>query len=246
MESEHFKIHELKAGYGEAEILHGIDLEVRKGEFVAVLGPNGAGKSTLINSILGMTRIFSGTISLDGKRIDGSHPNDLAKKGFAFFLQGRRVFPQLTVDENLKMGGYPLDNKTLAERATEMKELFPFLKERGKTRAGNLSGGEQVILAFARARMSAPHLFFVDEPSLGVAPIITKSILGNLKDEARRGGSVLLAEQNVLRALEVSDRVYIMSLGQIVFSGTTEELRQTPNLSELYLGMNLQHSEQRP
>jgi branched-chain amino acid transport system ATP-binding protein len=240
-----FQIRGLRAGYGDAEILHGIDLEVRKGEFVAVLGANGAGKTTLINTILGTTKIMSGTISLDGKRLEGSNPDSLVKMGLAFFLQGRRVFPQLTVEENLRMGGYTLDGETLTTRISEIEGLFPFLKERSATLAGNLSGGEQVILAFARARMTSPQLFFVDEPSLGVAPIITKSILGNLKDETSKGGSVLLAEQNVLRALEVSDRVYIMNLGRIVYSGTPEELRQTSNLSELYLGMNLKNPEQR-
>lgn len=245
MADEFFQIRELKAGYGEAEILHGIDLDVRKGEFVAVLGANGAGKTTLINTILGSTRIMSGTITLDGKRIDGSSSDSLVKMGLAFFLQGKRVFPQLTVLENLKMGGYSIDKQTLTTRISDMEEMFPFIKERKATLAGNLSGGEQVILAFARARMTAPQLFFVDEPSLGVAPIITKSILGSLKDETRKGGSVLLAEQNVLRALEVADRVYIMNLGQIVYSGTPEELKQTPNLSELYLGMNLQNPERR-
>jgi len=241
--NELFQIQQLKAGYGEAEILHGIDLEIRNGEFVAILGANGAGKTTLINSILGTTRIMSGTISLDGRRIDGSNPDSLVKMGIAFLLQGKRVFPQLTVEENLKIGGYVLDKQTLNTRTSEMLVMFPFLKERSTTLAGNLSGGEQVILSFARARMSAPRLFFVDEPSLGVAPIITKTILSSLKEETRKGQSVLLAEQNVLRALEFADRVYVMNLGRIVFAGTAEELKQTPSLSELYLGMNLQNNE---
>ena len=222
--------------YGAIQALQQVSLQVHEGETVALIGANGAGKSTLLMSIFGQPRIQSGQILFRGEDISRKSTHFVASAGIAQSPEGRRVFPDMTVEENLLMGTIPVGNKHAAEDLHTMFELFPRLKERRKQRAMNMSGGEQQMLAIARALMSRPKLLLLDEPSLGLAPIIVKQIFQTLRELAKNGMTIFLVEQNAHHALRLSDRGYVMVNGQIRLSGSGEELLHNQEVRKAYLG----------
>ena len=192
-------IRDLAAGYDKSEVLHGINMEIRKGEIVTLVGANGAGKSTTLRTIFGLTTIRGGHISFKGREVAGRRPHDLVRMGLAFVPQERGVFPSLTVFENLEMGGYTLTGEKLSERIEAMLTRFPRLKERSKQKAGSLSGGERQMLAIARGLMPDPDLLMLDEPSLGLAPLVVDSVFEEVAYINQQGMTVFLVEQNVCR-----------------------------------------------
>ncbi|MGV0084977.1 ABC transporter ATP-binding protein [Rahnella aceris] len=222
--------------YGAIQSLQQVSLQVHEGETVALIGANGAGKSTLLMSIFGQPRIQSGQILFRGEDISRKSTHFVASAGIAQSPEGRRVFPDMTVEENLLMGTIPVGNKHAAEDLHTMFELFPRLKERRKQRAMTMSGGEQQMLAIARALMSRPKLLLLDEPSLGLAPIIVKQIFQTLRELAKNGMTIFLVEQNAHHALRLSDRGYVMVNGQIRLSGSGEELLHNQEVRKAYLG----------
>jgi branched-chain amino acid transport system ATP-binding protein len=226
----------LHAGYGPVEVLHGIDLTVTAGEVVVVLGANGAGKTTTIRAVSG-TIGRRGAVRLDGRDITRSAPDAIVRAGVAQVPQGRGTFVDLTVDDNLRVGGYLRASSEVAEDMDRWYEVFPRLRERRTQRAGSLSGGEQQMLAVARALMSRPRLLLCDEPSLGLAPLIVQelfAILGRLNKE--EGLAVLLVEQNANLAMDIADRAYILETGRIIASGDAETIRNDDAVRQAYLG----------
>lgn len=222
--------------YGAIQALQDVSLQVNQGETVALIGANGAGKSTLLMSIFGQPRLHSGQILFRGEDISRKSTHFVASAGIAQSPEGRRVFPDMTVEENLLMGTIPIGNKHADEDLQTMFDLFPRLKERRKQRAMTMSGGEQQMLAIARALMSRPKLLLLDEPSLGLAPIIVKQIFQTLRELARNGMTIFLVEQNAHHALKLSDRGYVMVNGQIRMSGSGEELLGNQEVRKAYLG----------
>ncbi|MNH03119.1 High-affinity branched-chain amino acid transport ATP-binding protein LivF [compost metagenome] len=222
--------------YGAIQALTQISLQVHQGETVALIGANGAGKSTLLMSIFGQPRIRSGQILFCGEEISHRSTHSVASSGIAQAPEGRRVFPDMTVEENLLMGTIPIGDRHGAQDMQAMFDLFPRLKERRKQRAMTMSGGEQQMLAIARALMSRPKLLLLDEPSLGLAPIVVKQILHTLRELAQSGMTIFLVEQNAHHALKLSDRGYVMVNGKIRLSGTGEELLGNQEVRKAYLG----------
>lgn len=227
----------IRAAYGKMDILHGINLEVRPGELVTVIGPNGAGKSTAFKTIVGFLRPKSGRILFDGRDITGLPPYEVLRLGLAYVPQGRIVFPEMTVLENLEMGAYiirvPARMKEALDRVTA---IFPILGERKRQLAGSLSGGEQQMLAIGRALMTTPKLILLDEPSLGLAPKFVTLIFVKLLEMKRVGYTMMVVEQNAAKALSVADRGYVLELGQNRFEGTGQALLNDPEVKRLYLG----------
>lgn len=222
--------------YGAIQALQQVSLQVNQGETVALIGANGAGKSTLLMSIFGQPRVQSGQILFRGEDISRKSTHFVASAGIAQSPEGRRVFPDMSVEENLLMGTIPIGNKYAAKDLQTMFDLFPRLKERRKQRAMTMSGGEQQMLAIARALMSRPKLLLLDEPSLGLAPIIVKQIFQTLRELAQSGMTIFLVEQNAHHALKLSDRGYVMVNGQIRLSGTADELLHNQEVRKVYLG----------
>ncbi|WP_303721475.1 ATP-binding cassette domain-containing protein [Malonomonas rubra] len=232
------KISSLSAHYGPAQALFGVDLEVAAGETVALVGANGAGKSTLLKCLMGLVKPTGGEILLDGQPVTGSSPAKMVRLGLALSPEGREVFPELSVRENLQLGAIPL-KLSKAEEASRIEEVFsrfPKLKERHQQLAGTLSGGEQQMMAIGRALMAKPHLLLLDEPSLGIAPLITDEIFAIIRQLNRAGTTILLVEQNAARALSGSDRAYLLANGKIVEQGKSEELLNDPILRSAFLG----------
>jgi branched-chain amino acid transport system ATP-binding protein len=230
------KVHELRAGYGKADVLHGVSFEVRAGECVALVGANGAGKSTTLKCICGLVDVRGGTIEFDGRRIDGMAGHDIVRLGLTMCPEGRQVFPDMSVRENLEMGAHARRDREQSSDLDAMLDLFPVLRQRARQRAGTLSGGEQEMLAIARALMSKPKLCIFDEPSLGLAPKIVAEVEQNLARIKAMGVTVLLVEQNAAMALRLSDRAYVYEAGEIVLQGTGAELQTHPEVSKAYLG----------
>jgi ABC-type branched-subunit amino acid transport system ATPase component len=226
----------LVAGYGRSEVLHGIDMEIRQGEIVTLVGANGAGKSTTLRTIFGQTSVRGGRISFKNQATVGRRSHDLVKMGLAFVPQERGVFPSLTVLENLEMGGYVLSKEKLGERVETMFERFPRLKERQKQKAGSLSGGERQMLAIARGLMPGPELLMLDEPSLGLAPLIVDAVFEQVAQINAQGTTVFLVEQNARRALAAANRAYVLELGKIRYQGTGSELLNNEDVQRAYLG----------
>ena len=225
------------AGYGKLQILHGITLEVRPGEIVSVIGPNGAGKSTAFKTIVGFLRPSSGRIIFDGREIIGRRPDQILRQGLAYVPQGRIVFPQMTVLENLEMGGYiESDRIRLRESMERVFALFPILGDRRKQKAGTMSGGEQQMVAVGRALMTAPKLILLDEPSLGLSPRLVALIYDKLLEMKQAGYTLAVVEQNAVKALSVADRGYVLELGANRFEGTGQALLNDPEVKRLYLG----------
>ena len=227
----------MTAGYGKMAILHDVTLEVRAGEMVSVIGPNGAGKSTAFKTIVGFLRPTSGRVVFDGQDIAGLRPDQVLVRGLAYVPQGRIVFPQMTVLENLEMGAYiERDGTRIRQALDRVCALFPILGERRSQKAGTMSGGEQQMVAIGRALMTTPKLIMLDEPSLGLAPKFVTLIFDKLTEMKRAGFTLMVVEQNAARALAVADRGYVLELGRNRFEGTGEALLADPEVKRLYLG----------
>ena len=231
------QIRELDTGYGKKQVLFGLSMEVRKGDIVAIIGPNGAGKSTVLKAVCGLIPTWSGKICFDGTAANGSTPAQNVARGITFAPQGNRVFTDLTVMENLEVGGFQLPRKELRGRIAQVIEMFPILKDRAKQDAGDLSGGEQQMLALARALIAKPKLLMLDEPSLGLSPNLVRSVFEKIAEINRDTGvSILIVEQKVREVLRVCSRVYSLKLGRLAFDGSPEELRDDrAKLKELFL-----------
>ncbi|MGF1611634.1 MAG: ABC transporter ATP-binding protein [Kiloniellales bacterium] len=226
----------LHASYGNIEALRGIDIEVRQGEIVTLIGANGAGKTTLLMTICGNPQASRGRILFEGQDITREPTHAIVRKGIAQSPEGRRVFPRMTVLENLQMGAAIVDPKHLEEDLERIFSLFPILRQRQSQRGGTLSGGEQQMLAIARALMSRPRLLLLDEPSLGLAPLIVKQIFEVIRDiKEREGVTVLLVEQNAYHALRLANRGYVLANGHIVLQGTGGELLANEEVRKAYL-----------
>lgn len=231
------KVIDLHAGYGAIKALKGINVTVEKGEFVALLGSNGAGKSTLLKAISGLVKITNGNIYIDGKETTKMMPNNIVKTGVVHVPEGRRVFPGLTVAENLKMGAFTRKNKIeIAQDLEKVYSLFPILRERQKQMAGSFSGGQQQMLVIGRALMARPKLLLLDEPSLGLAPKTTYEIFDILCEINRAGVTILMVEQNAHMALSIASRGYVLQNGKIAISGSSLELGSNDKLVNSYLG----------
>lgn len=230
------KIQGLEAGYGPIRALREIDLEVQEGEIMALIGANGAGKTTLLMSICGIVPPTQGHILYDGEELIGQQSYKIMRKGIAHVPEGRRIFPQMTVLENLQMGAEVSGRGNMEEDLERMFALFPVLKNRSTQSGGTLSGGEQQMLAIARALMSHPRLLLLDEPSCGLAPIIVKQIFNILREINKTGTTVLLVEQNAYAALHLAGRGCVLATGEIKLTGNAKDLLQNPEVQKAYLG----------
>ncbi len=229
------KINDLKVNYGGIEAVKGISFEVPEKSIVTLIGANGAGKSTTLRSIAGLVKPAGGTIEFMGENITGKASNDIVSKGITLVPEGRRIFPDLTVLENLKVGAY-LRKDDFSDDLKWVYDLFPRLKERSWQAGGTLSGGEQQMLAVGRALMSKPKVLMMDEPSLGLAPLIVKGIFDIIEEINKQGVTVLLIEQNANMALKVADRAYVLETGRVTKTGTGAELLEDDSIKEAYLG----------
>jgi branched-chain amino acid transport system ATP-binding protein len=221
------EIRELETGYGKKQVVFGLSLDVREGEIVALIGPNGAGKSTVLKAVCGLIPAWKGEIRFNGTSTNASTPAQNVASGITYAPQGNRVFVDLTVMENLEIGGYPLQRKEAKEGIAQVLDVFPVLTERLRQDAGRLSGGEQQMLALARALVPKPKLLMLDEPSLGLAPNFVATVFKRIADI--RGGAgvgILIVEQKVCEVLEICDRAYSMKLGRAVFAGRPDDLKQ--------------------
>ena len=227
------KVQDLHVYYGAIHAVKGVSLEVADGEIVTLIGANGAGKSTVLNTISGLLKPKSGTIEFMGEMI-GS--NKVVQRGLVQCPEGRRIFARMTVEENLQMGAYTRPSSELAQNLEKVYELFPRLKERQKQVGGTLSGGEQQMLAMGRAMMSQPKLLMLDEPSMGLAPLLVEQIFGIIQSLHKAGTTILLVEQNAQMALQVADRAYVLESGAITLSGLGHELLESDSIKKAYLG----------
>lgn len=229
------------AGYNRASVIDHIDLNVNQGEIVTLVGANGAGKSTLIKSISGLLRILSGEIWFEGQRIDKRSSSERVRRGIVHVPEGRQVFAGMTVAENLALGAYAqrasLKAEERTQRLNELFGLFPFLRERQQDVVGNFSGGQQQILAIARGLMSRPRLIMLDEPSLGLSPLMVAECFRFVQELRERGHSILLSEQNARAALSIADRGYVIENGHVTLSGKAADLLASPEIAERYLGV---------
>ena len=227
----------VEAFYGKIKALHGVSLEVPHGKLVCILGANGAGKTTILKTVSGILEPETGTIHFDQQRIDVMDPVDIVCLGVGHVPENRHIFPELTVYENLIMGGFLINDKAiLEERLESAYHRFPVLQDRSRQLAGTLSGGEQQMLAISRALMLQPKLLLLDEPSLGLSPLLVQEIFDTIKELHRSGVTILLVEQNINQALRIADYGYVLTSGKIFLSGTYEELRREEKVREMYLG----------
>ncbi|MCQ4897048.1 ABC transporter ATP-binding protein [Anaerotruncus sp. DFI.9.16] len=231
------KVSDINVYYGNIHAIKDISFEVAKGEIVSLIGANGAGKSTILKTVSGLLRTKTGSITfLDGD-IRTAAPNHIVKLGLAHVPEGRRIFLQMTVQENLEMGAYTQKPTALSADLENVYERFPRLRERRRQVAGTLSGGEQQMLAMGRALMSHPTLLMLDEPSMGLAPILVEQIFDIIQELHRAGTTILLVEQNAQMALSIADRAYVLETGRIVMNGTAKEMREDERVQKAYLGM---------
>jgi branched-chain amino acid transport system ATP-binding protein len=231
------ELRDVRAGYGPVDVLHGISLEVRRGEIVSLIGANGAGKSSTLMCISRINPLRGGSIRFDGADITGERADRLVPRGLAQVPEGRRIFPRLTVLENLEMGAYTRsDRDGIATDLEDAFRLFPVLRERTGQLGGTLSGGEQQMLAIGRALMGRPRLLMMDEPSMGIAPILVSRIFEAIRELRDRGMTILLVEQNARAALRLSDRGYVLETGRIILADTGTALLASPKVREAYLG----------
>ena len=230
-------ISELRAGYGSTEILRGVDLTVGQGAIVAVLGSNGAGKSTLNRALSGVLRPWRGTIRFDGAQIERARPPAIVAHGLIHVPEGRRIFPDMSVRENLDLGCYARARVRREENRARVFGIFPRLAERQSQSAGTLSGGEQQMLAIGRGLMAEPKLLILDEPSLGLSPLLVEELFALIRNINAQGIALLLVEQNVVQSLEVAQRAYVLDNGMIVLQGSAAAVPNDPNLKRAYLGM---------
>lgn len=235
--SKALKLNNLHVSYGNIKALKGIDITIPKGKIVALLGANGAGKTTTLRTISGLVEALNGSVNLGEEEITNLLPSRITRKGVVQSPEGRQIFPELTVEENLKVGAFTLSNKKQIKSNFErVYNYFPILKERKKQIAGTLSGGEQQMLAIARALMASPEVLLLDEPSLGLAPLIVKDIFEIVKEINQEGTTVLIVEQNALQTLKIADYAYVLEVGEISMQGPAEELIRDKKLIEAYLG----------
>ena len=230
------KVDNIHVFYGAIHAIKGISFEVQEGEIVTLIGANGAGKSTTLNTIAGLLKPREGSITFDGKNITGMPASKMVYNGMALCPEGRRIFQQMTVRENLEMGGFSRPNSEIEGSMEDVFNRFPRLREREKQIAGTLSGGEQQMLAMGRALMSKPKLLMLDEPSMGLAPILVEQIFDIIKELHAAGTTILLVEQNAQMALSVADRGYVLETGRIVTTGTGESLLEDEAVKKAYLG----------
>ena len=228
----------IESGYSSLRVIKGISLEVPKSKLVTIIGPNGHGKTTLLRSISGVLRLQSGEINFEGKRIDNLRVDEIVHKGIVHIPQGDMLFPEMNVKDNLLMGAYLVRNQPeLKKRITQVLELFPQLGERENQIASTLSGGERRMLAIGRGLMTGAKILLIDEPSLGLAPVVIDNIFKILKELNNQGQTILLVEENVSRVINVSDHIYLIDDGLIAWQGTGEELSSESNIMEVYLGV---------
>jgi branched-chain amino acid transport system ATP-binding protein len=230
------EVREIHTFYGNIEALKGVTLEVNDGEIVTLIGSNGAGKSTTLRSISGLSPARAGTILFDGREIQLMPPQEVVKMGISQSPEGRRCFPRMTVRENLELGAYLRRDAHIKEDLDRVYELFPRLLEREKQKAGTMSGGEQQMLAIGRALMGRPRLLLLDEPSMGIAPILVERIYETIAEINRQGTTILLVEQNANFALGVSNRGYVLETGKVVLTNDSAALRKDPEVQKAYLG----------
>ena len=226
----------LKVGYGQIEVVHGIDLDVGEGQCVALIGANGAGKSSTLKAICGLIPTAGGTVRLEGRDITNMSGHAIVRAGITMCPEGRQVFPEMTALQNLRMGAYARRDAEQASDIDRMMDMFPILRERADQAAGTLSGGEQEMLAIARALMARPRLCIFDEPSLGLAPRIVAEVGETIARIKAEGMTILLVEQNSAMALRLADRAYVFEAGEIVLEGTGQELQSHPEVTKAYLG----------
>ncbi len=232
------EVRNLHVHYGGIHALHGISLRVPDGQIIALLGANGAGKSTTLRTIMGLVKPSAGEITLNGQSLLGLRPYEVVRRGIAMVPEGRKVFVNLTVAENLRLGAFARKDPQQVERdLQEIYALFPRLAERQTQRAGTLSGGEQQMLALGRALMSRPHVLMIDEPSLGLAPVLAEGVFRKLQELNRAGQTILLIEQNARAGLSIADYAYILETGDVVLEGPAQELAQMDAVRQSYLGV---------
>lgn len=230
-------VKDLNVSYGAIHAIHDVSLEVRDGEIVSLIGANGAGKTTILHTITGLKKASSGTIEYNGNDLTKTLPSNIVTLGMAHVPEGRHIFPTMTVLENLEMGAYIRSDKDgIQESIREVFDRFPRLRERKKQLAGTLSGGEQQMLAVGRALMSRPSILLMDEPSMGLSPLLVKEIFKIIKEVHAQGITVLLVEQNAKMALSIADRAYVLETGNITISGDAKELLNDPRVKKAYLG----------
>jgi branched-chain amino acid transport system ATP-binding protein len=230
------EVHDIRTFYGSIQALKGISLEVEEGEIVTLIGANGAGKSTTLRSISGLTPPREGSIRFEGREIGETAPQDIVKLGISQAPEGRRVFPRMSVRENLELGAFLRRDAAVADDMHRVFQLFPRLEEREKQKAGTMSGGEQQMLAIGRALMSNPKLLLLDEPSMGLAPILVERIYETIAEINRQGTTILLVEQNANYALEVSSRGYVLQTGAVTIAAESSSLLENPEVQKAYLG----------
>ena len=231
------EVENIHSYYGNIHALKGVSLTVDKGEIVTLIGANGAGKTTTLRTITGMNKLRQGTIILDGEDMSSYKPHEVVYKGVALVPEGRGIFARLTVSENLDLGAYSRQDQNIGADLERVFTVFPRLKERNKQVAGTLSGGEQQMLAIGRALMAHPRLLLLDEPSMGLAPVLVETIFDTIVQINKEGTTILLVEQNALMALSIAHRGYVLQTGRIVMSDTAENLKQNPTVQKAYLGV---------
>jgi branched-chain amino acid transport system ATP-binding protein len=231
------RVEDLAAGYGEAVVLDGVSFHAREGEVTCILGPNGVGKTTLLRTVMGLLAPTRGHVLLRGEPIHGLEAHAIVRRGMTMIPEGRRLWPSLTVRENLEMGAYAAPRERVRERLEEVLRLFPHLVERQERLCANLSGGEQQMVAIGRGLMGAPRLLLMDEPSLGLAPLVVREVLEVIRKIAASGTTVLLVEQNIAAALEISSFGYVLETGTVALAGEAAALREDPHVKEAYLGL---------
>jgi branched-chain amino acid transport system ATP-binding protein len=228
----------VSSGYGKVQILWDVSFQIKEKEIVSIIGPNGAGKTTLVKTIMGLIPATKGTISFKGEPIQKLSPYEIVKKGLVMIPEGREIFPRLTVEENLLLGAYTVKDKIAVQNSKEkVYQIFPVLKKKEKAQAQTLSGGEQQMLVICRSLMSNPQLLILDEPSLGLAPIVVEKVLDTVSKINEDGVTILLVEQNIRDSLNVADRAYVLEEGKIIIEGEGRELLSNSHIKELYLGL---------
>jgi branched-chain amino acid transport system ATP-binding protein len=225
------------AGYGENQVLYDLSVTIDEDQVNCIIGPNGSGKSTMLKSIFGMVDIWSGTVTIRGEDVTNDHPREVLERGVVMLPQGGSVFPEMSVKENLRMGGYLIDDEEFLEKQyEEVFDMFPVLEEKRAQRAQDLSGGQQMMVAFGRALMSDPDILLLDEPSAGLAPDLVDNVFEQVETLKERGRDMLIIEQNVRRVLEIAEYVYVLDQGRLEYEGETEALRDEEDIMEMYIG----------
>ncbi len=232
------EIENLSAAYGMVQILREVNFKVEEKEILSIIGPNGAGKTTLVKTIMGFLHPKNGTIKFKGENIEKLPPNEIVKKGLTMIPEGREIFPRMTIDENLLLGAYTIkDKEKIKETKEKVFQIFPVIKKKEKALAQTLSGGEQQMLVICRSLMSNPQLLILDEPSLGLAPIMVEKVLDTIRTINDEGVTILLVEQNIRDSLNVADRGYVLEEGRIILEGNSRELLSNSHIKEVYLGL---------